>query len=423
MLCRDLVAGVVLAGTLGACAAVDSTVAPRYDTVSRSIAQARNESILLNIVRASHDYPLSFSTVSQVIPQMTNTTTVGVPQFAVGPNPKCATFTNGIAGAACLAVPPSPVRDVIFGNSNNFTDAIAVQTQFTLSTQETKDFYNALLRPVDLYVLNFFIRQGYSRELLFWLFMDSVEVTIANRGTLGFQFNPPYDYGCPQQDPRKRCFREWTELATVTGLSVDQHKEKAEGGKTDSLSRFCFDDVLARRGRAAMEQASPGRLKYIMDRYVDPGTLQALSPKCGAPWPKESDTETAATDTLKFRVGPLQFEILPRSAYGIYQFLGKLLRQSRGGVELDRNQIPEYVREDEVRPELSTVREDKQLLNVVINQSSACFAETHFIDGNYCVPEEGSANTKRIFGLLAQLLALQTSASDLAITPTVHTVQ
>jgi hypothetical protein len=256
----------LLAGTLGACAAVDSTLAPRYDTVSRSIARARNESILLNIVRASHDYPLSFSTVSPVNPQMTNTTTVGAPQFLVGPNPKCATFANNVASAACLAVRPSPVRDVIFGNSNNLTDVISVQTTFTLSTQETKDFYNALLRPVDLYVLNFFIRQGYSRELLFWLFMDSVEVTIANRGTLGFQFNPPYDYGCPQADPRKRCLREWTELATVTGLSVDQHSEKAGGGKGSTLSRFCFDAVLARGGQSAMEQASPGRLKYIMDK-------------------------------------------------------------------------------------------------------------------------------------------------------------
>jgi hypothetical protein len=211
-------------------------------------------------------------------------------------------------------------------------------------------------------------------------------------------------------------------LATVTGLSVDQHTEKAENGKNASFSRFCFDDVLGRRGQAAMEQASPGRLHYIMAKYVDPGALQALSPKCGSPWPK-TDAETATVDTLKFHVGPLQFEIVPRSAYGIYQFLGKLLRQSRGGLELDPSQMPENIREDELRPELSTIKEDRQLLNVVLNQSSSgCFAETRFIDGYYCVPEEGSANTKRIFGLLAQLLALQTSASDLAITPTVHTV-
>jgi hypothetical protein len=412
---RELLAGLVLGGTLSACGLIDSTVAPRYDTVSRSIAVARNESILLNIVRASHDYPLSFSTVSQVIPQMSNTTTIGSPQFLVGPNPRC------IPAPTCIALPPSPVRDVIFGNSNNASDNIAIQTQFTLSTQETKDFYNALLRPVDLYVLNFFIRQGYSRELLFWLFLDSVEVTITNRVTLGFQFNPPYDYGCPRQDPRRRCFREWVELATATGLSVDQHTEK-EGGRSETFSRFCFDAVLAQRGRRAMELATPGRLQFILDKYVDPGALQALSPKCGSPWPK-TDKETATTDTLKFRVGQLQFSLLPRSAYGIYQFLGKLLRQSQGGPEFDDSQIPDYVRPDELTPELSTVQEDKRLLNVVTGPANLCFAQTHFLDTSYCVPEQGSANTKRVFGLLAQLLALQTSAADLAITPTVHTVQ
>jgi hypothetical protein len=422
MWCRDVVAGMLLAGTLGACAAVDSTVAPRYDTVSRSIAQARNESILLNIVRASHDYPLSFAAVGQVTPQMTNTTTVGMPQFLAGPNPRCATFTNGVASAACLSVPPSPVRDVIFGNQGNLSDAIAVQMFFNMTSQETKEFYNGLLRPVDLYVLNFFIRQGYSRELLFWLFMDSVEVSFGNHKTLGYQFNPPYDYGCPQEDPRKRCFREWTELATITGLSVDQHTEKAEGGKNSSLSRFCFDAVLGKRGQSAMERASPGRLKFIMDKYVDPGALRALSPKCGDPWPNETGTE-AKTDTLKFHVGPLEFNIVPRSAYAIFQFLGKLLKQSRGELRLDDSQIPPFIREEDEKPELSTVKEDSKLLNVVLNQSTNCFAETHFIDGYYCVPEEGSANTKRIFGLLAQLIALQTSSTDLAITPTVHTVQ
>jgi hypothetical protein len=416
MWCREFVAGIMLAGTLGACAAIDSSVAPRYDTVSRSLAEARNESILLNIVRASHDYPLSFSAVSSVIPQMANTTTIGAPQFLLGPNPRC------VPQPTCLAVPPSPVRDVIFGNSNNASNSVAIQTQFTLSTQETKDFYNALLRPVDLYVLSYFIRQGYSRELLFWLFLDSTEIKFGAHGlVLGYQFNPPYDYGCPEKDPRKRCFREWNELATITGLSVDEHIEKGEGGKNASHARFCFDKVLALRGQRAMELTSPGRAKYLIDKYVDPGALNQLSPTCGSPWPKQSDPEAAATDTLKFNVGALEFSLVTRSTYGIYQFLGKLLRQSRGGVDFE---VPAWVRPEDVRPELSTVQEDHKLLNVVFDRSAgSCFAETQFLDGIYCVPEDGSSNTKRIFGLLAQLLALQTTASDLAITPTVHTVQ
>src|SRR3982074_3607872 len=112
-----VLATLLLAGLVGACAIVDP-VDPRFDTVNRSLAKARNESILLNIIRSSHDWPMSFTTVPQVNPSMQNVTTMGLPSFLVGPNPKCLNPANGAIGAAgaatCLAVPPSPVRDVIF---------------------------------------------------------------------------------------------------------------------------------------------------------------------------------------------------------------------------------------------------------------------------------------------------------------------
>src|ERR1700689_3607324 len=82
---RVLLAGVGFAGLMGACAVIDP-VDNRYDTVSRSLAKARNESIFLNLVRASHDYPLSFVVVSNVTPTMTNTSTFGLPNFLFGPN-------------------------------------------------------------------------------------------------------------------------------------------------------------------------------------------------------------------------------------------------------------------------------------------------------------------------------------------------
>jgi hypothetical protein len=74
-------------------------------------------------------------------------------------------------------------------------------------------------------------------------------------------------------------------------------------------------------------------------------------------------------------------------------------------------------------PVLSTVHEDPNLLTIVTQPDDECFVVTHFIDGVYCVPEKGSANTKRIFALLSQLIALKTSAADLAITPAVRVVQ
>jgi len=51
-----------------------------------------------------------------------------------------------------------------------------------------------------------------------------------------------------------------------------------------------------------------------------------------------------------------------------------------------------------------------------------CRTRPHFFDGDYCVPEHDAANTKRIFSLLAELLALKTMANELAITPLVRVV-
>jgi hypothetical protein len=49
-----------------------------------------------------------------------------------------------------------------------------------------------------------------------------------------------------------------------------------------------------------------------------------------------------------------------------------------------------------------------------------CLVDINFEEEYYCVPMHGAENTKRILGLLAQLLALNTNINDLAITPTVR---
>src|ERR1700730_4019650 len=56
---KTLLCSVLLTALLGACAVID-VVDPRFDSVNRSTAKARNESILLNIIRASHSAPLNF---------------------------------------------------------------------------------------------------------------------------------------------------------------------------------------------------------------------------------------------------------------------------------------------------------------------------------------------------------------------------
>jgi hypothetical protein len=425
---RVSLAGVCLAGLLSACAIIDP-VDRRYDTVGRSLATARDEAIFLNLVRASHDYPLSFTTVSNVTPSLTNVSQFGLPNFIEGPLFK---------GATPIA---PPYTDFLFTN-NTASNSTSVSTNFSVSTQETSTFYEGFLRPIDLTTLDYFIRQGYSHEMLFWLFTDSVEVTIAGSGTYGFHYDPPRDYGCPKGVPGNRCFIDFVRLATATGLTVEEKTLQKSGGgaqkgggassqgggskaTTTVYPRFCFSRVLATRAQRSM---SNEELEQLGGSYKVQG-----SPKCGDPWNPVPDSKIPQPDTFKFSVGGLTFRVTPRSAYGVFEFLGAVLKAERNHLEpLPSAYIPVSRRppmalpgqDVTVSPTLSTIdfSLDRKLINVREGGGPDCFSHTWFYDGDYCVPQEATT-TKRIFGLLAQLIAIETAASDLSITPVVRIIQ
>jgi hypothetical protein len=438
---RVLLVGVLLAGALGACAVVDP-VDNRYDTVSRSLAKARNESIFLNLVRASHDYPLSFTVVANVTPSLTNTTSLALPSFLLGPH--IPSFGN--PGTNVTAPLFTPGRDVIFGNTTA-GNTTAVSTNFSVSTQETSAFYQGFLKPIDLQTLSYFIRQGYSRELLFWLFTDSFTLELPNAPPFGYHYNPPDDYGCSQIDPKHRCFIDWVHNAAYTGLTVEEKTEQAnasysapkggtQGGGSSgspkglSYARFCFNPVLAQQAASAV---SPALVQEAQNNLDIQRTLLFHSKlTCGSPdWTPEADKDVAQADILPLTFSPtnstsgpqISFSITPRSAYGVFVFLGTLMKMQREHLEPSHYAyIPPNRPYAAEPPVLETVHEDPALITVMQNLGGQCFVHTWFEDGDYCVPEQ-AATTKRIFGLLAQLIAIQTAAADLSITPVVRVIQ
>ena len=436
---RVSLAGVCLAGLLTACAIIDP-VDSRYDTVGRSLAKARDEAIFLNLVRASHDYPLSFTTVSNVTPSLTNISQFGLPTFLEGPLFKGAT----------PLVPP--YTDFLFTN-NTASNSTSVSTNFSVSTQETSAFYEGFLKPIDLTTLDYFIRQGYPREMLFWLFTDYFEVT-TNGHTLGYRYTPPDDYGCPPDDPHRRCFIDWVRLATLSGLTVEQRTlQKSSSGKsggggsdtkssggsesakpsTTAFARFCFSTVLAQQARHAMPEAL---VKQTFDKLGSDAVFNPTQ-KCGSPaWNPLSTLDKPQPDVFVFQVGTTTFKIVPRSAYGVFEFLGNLMKMQRylpGPdstpipaepliVPRDQSLIPAERHEVMYLPVLPSVHDDQFLITIDHGGGASCFSHTWFYDGDYCVPQS-AATTKRIFGLLAQLIAIQTAASDLSITPIVRIIQ
>jgi hypothetical protein len=433
---RALLVGMCLAGALGACSMVDP-VDRRYDTITRSLAKARNEAIFLNLIRASHDYPLSFTAIANVTPGISNSTSFALPSFVFGP---------GTAGAT-IGGSTSPQRDLVFGNSTA-ANSTSVSTNFNISTEETGAFYNGFLKPIDLTILDYFIRQGYSRELLFWLFTDSFELKLPGQRLLGFHFHPPDDLGCDLSDRKQRCFIDWVHNAALSGLTVEEKTQErassggGQGHSSDSggsagkptiytYARFCFNYVLFKQA-AALAPEFAQRLTADLD--VSQADVFGGDLRCGSSsWHPEKDATKPQEDILplEFKNKTIQFRIIPRSAYGVFQFLGTLIKlQQEGyqpqayppGMPNPRGYPAQRPWAQFLPPQLATLG-NAPLITVTRNRVGGhCFVRSWFEDGEYCVPDNDTIS-KQTFGLLAQLIAIQTAASDLSITPIVRVIQ
>src|ERR1700730_8595271 len=384
-----------------------NTVAGLFKQINRSCATARNESILLNIVRASRNAPLNFVAISRLSGTTQATAGAGLPSLLTGTSSlaTAARFaTNAALGAAATfnIVEPGLTRDVAIG-STTLKASTNASNSFDLTVLESKEFYSALLSPVDLPTLNYFIRQGYSHELLFWLFTDSVRETVAGHT---FEYRNRASRPCEMVLGHERCFDDLVDVAVGSGLTVETQAMGAGGGRGARAvhARFCFDPVLAERARKEYSEDIQAKLF---------GTIAGHRPRCGT-WQQAGERENpnGETDTLTFDVlgtpyGPIRYQIITRSTFGIYQFLGQILAE----------QAAETVR---LRGRIAG-EEDTRILAIERGPvGGACFVELTFEGESYCVPEQGAHQTKRIFSLLAQLLALKTPNADLAITPTVR---
>jgi hypothetical protein len=133
-------------------------------------------------------------------------------------------------------------------------------------------------------------------------------------------------------------------------------------------------------------------------------------PRCKVdPWIPNVEADTLIFNFGGTPFGTAKYEIIPRSTFGIYQFLGRILALQQADAFVLRGTLYE--------------REDRRILAVERSGTGGCLVDVSFEEEYYCVPLNGAQNTKRIMGLLAQLVALNTTTLDLAITPTVRAVQ
>jgi len=381
----SILAGLAVCAGAAGCAVTDQ-FSDRIATVHSSAATSRDTMVLNNIVRASHAEPLSFVQLGQIGGSTGTTGILGLPPLVLGPKP------NGYPGLGDTIFGASAMSGTGFvGNQFQMTDS----TNFQATPSETKEFYLGLLREVEPRTLALFIQQGIAREVLFDLFTD--RMTEQRGGVTHELRNDPLD-------PNFDRFRKYVELAMNYGLSSEMvAAPKTKGGKDDKSGK---SDIGAKSD-------TPEHWRLCFDKLYYNSTLPwaANSPVCGSGVPSSDDRAVSFNGRDGARV---TLRILPRSAFGIFQYLGRIVAAG------DKGRIPLTSAEAIDQGPFK----DEWLFNVQTGVLTGdCFVNTWYEGQSYCVPREGAANTKRILGLLVQLIALNTSITDIPVAQTVRVVQ
>src|SRR5262249_20819488 len=138
--------------------------------------------------------------------------------------------------------------------------------------------------------------------------------------------------------------------------------------------------------------------------------LSGNHPLCGS---GATSADPRLVSFLDRRGEPVKLQVLPRSAFAIFQYLGRIVAAGEAGRIILRS--PDAVDHPPFH--------DDVLFAVYEGGSGRCFLTIDYESRHYCVPEDGAYNTKRILGLISQLIALNTSITDIALTPEVRVVQ
>jgi len=149
---------------VGGCAAVDM-VAPRAVSFNQQAADAGSKAILTNIMRAAYAEPLQFTSLSSSTGtgQVSGNVSAGVPfPFRGG---------NGV---------PLPQQFI----SGNFNAQANASNQFTVSNQNTQEFYQGIQTPLSQQAIFSLMAEGYDPRIILSIFVSDIVLTKDGRSTI-----------------------------------------------------------------------------------------------------------------------------------------------------------------------------------------------------------------------------------------------
>jgi len=145
-LVTGIVAGAICAGCVPM--AKFSTTATEYNLQT---ATAQDRTLLLNIVRAAHRYPMHFTELTTLTGSGT-LTLGGTITAPIG-------ILNGGMGTGSIAP----------------TGSITETPTFNVAVLETQEFYQGMMKPMTAQQVATYLEEGFQPEIIFTLFLESIE--------------------------------------------------------------------------------------------------------------------------------------------------------------------------------------------------------------------------------------------------------
>lgn len=352
---------------------------------------ARNEMLLLNILRARNQYPMIFTGLSRITGSLR---------------------TEARVGGNTSIEPGDPIQQTVSPSLG-----VIDSPTFDVAVLESQEFMRGIMTPLSFELIEYLWDQGFTVEVLLYLTVERIDLQCPGVDAPRALVNEP-------GDPSFEAFQDALNAVVEGGAwETDRYQAEAIGPAVEDAevqrlaaliqvagSRLMLTPLEG--GRWQLERQSTDR-RLAVHGYDPCGGLPRRGPRTPERRSRFYDTKMAFERAVAHAPDETSGRIVLRSPQSVLFYLGELTRP--GGQVVIR------------RGEATRSADERRLF--VISDTAECGpgAISATYDGiEYVIPTgEGACHPGRSLqslSLTAQLLALQQSARDLPIGGTVRIV-
>ena len=376
---------------------------------NNSVEQARNQLMLLNIVRASENMPLLFTGIQVVR---------GNGQTVVGGG---LGITSTVQGTSVSGAPTSTTVVNTLAPSVNLQ--VVSGFNFDVVVLDSAEFLQGLLTPISVLTFNHYVRQGIPVELPLHLLTEKITITLPGKPTVTYV-----------NDPLSKDFKEFRLL--IAALLKLRLTTEVANSSSEAIGPLLTDADLKSGASTEFSKALPGLVLAKVPggyRFIRPGgtianfcflgeetgqsslpqtSLCADSPLRKAKQAAAVGDESADKKVLTTFEGSMSVQM--SSTNDVFNYLGRLARfQAESDNDILNLDSPEAIA-------YNRQGQNRAVFRIVKNQPKPHdIASVQYRGTVYSLPLEEQGYSATTLMVLNQLFSLSKSVNSIPSTGTV----